>query len=698
MPRSKKYHVNLSDEEKVKLRQAIASPATPPIVKVRANVLLAVDTSEGRISGTIADIAKKYGQHHSFVCKLKRKYLEKGLDKAVFERPLGEIIWLIDLSKSERQRLKQLLDSKDTPDHIKLKAHVLLIYDKVDHRLPPNTIRDKTGFHIPRHTIVRTRQMYLKKGLDAIISSSRSPRTHSISPVILTKAQKLKLKQALNSKDMPAIVRKRARLLLDIDESDGQTPSKLADVAEQNGLSHSTTLNIKKKFLTKGLDVAVFAHPYYPDKWSVMPKSREYLIKLSKEERAKLLQVVNSPATPSMVKIRAQIFLDIDTSEERSSDTIISVSKKYGLHRSFVCRLKRKYREKGVDHAVFKCPYGGVSWLIDLSKNEKLRLEQLLDSEDTPDHIKLKARILLAYDKVDYRLSPDAMRDKIGHHIPSATISYIKETYVKKGLDVLLSSSRALRTHSKSAVRLTKIQKLKLKQALCSKDTPAIVKKRASILLDIDESDGQTPSKPADAAKKCNLSSHTALNIKKKFLTKGLNAAVFKYPYCPGKRFIDLSKSDRQKLEQLLNQKDAHPNAKLKARILLAYDKVDSRSSSQAAYNKIGRDICPSKIVHIKELYIKNGVDAIISPSIYDRKSKYRVLLSESQRQELKRILRSSDTTPITKRCASILLDVDLSNGQTIRIVDLTQKYNISPVTIVKLKKKYLQKGLDAVY
>lgn len=427
-----------------------------------------------------------------------------------------------------------------------------------------------------------------------------------------------------------------------------------------------------------------------------MPRSRKYPIKLSEEEKVKLRQAASSHTTPSSVRIRAQVLLDVNANEGRTSETISNMAKKYGQHHSFVYKLKKKYLEKGLDAAVFEHQYSWIKWVVNLNKSDRQRLEQLLGSKDTSTHIKLKAHVLLIYDKVECRLSPNTVQDKVGYHIPYSTITHIRKTYVKKGLDAILLSSGTSRVRNTSPVMLTESQRWKLKQALLLNDTPSIVKRRAGILLDIDESSGQALSKLKDAAKKHELSYSTARNVKKRFLTKGLKAAVFEYPYEHSKWLVDLSKSDRQKLEQLLRQKNACPNAKLEARILLAYDKVDSRVTTIAAYNKIGRNVCPAKISRIKELYVKKGVDGIIS--LRRAGLKYPVVLSKTQKQELELIIRSSDTTPTVKKRADILLDLDESNGQTSRIIDLAKKYYTAPVAIIAIKKKYLQKGLDAVY
>ena len=83
--------VRLSARERGRLEELLQSEALLPRMKRRAKILEEFDESDGRPAKTLAAIAKKHGVSRNTVVRVKRFYLEGGVDKAVYETrpPVG---------------------------------------------------------------------------------------------------------------------------------------------------------------------------------------------------------------------------------------------------------------------------------------------------------------------------------------------------------------------------------------------------------------------------------------------------------------------------------------------------------------------------------------------------------------------------------------------------------------------------------
>jgi len=76
--------------------------------------------------------------------------------------------------------------------------------------------------------------------------------------VNLTKSDHKKIKMVLRSKKVSMEVKKRAQILLDLDETGGGVPMTVNAVAIKRGVSENTVVNTRKKFAEQGIETALF--------------------------------------------------------------------------------------------------------------------------------------------------------------------------------------------------------------------------------------------------------------------------------------------------------------------------------------------------------------------------------------------------------------------------------------------------------
>jgi hypothetical protein len=326
----------------------------------------------------------------------------------------------------------------------------------------------------------------------------------------LSKEERKKINRLIASDDLPQRLVKYLRILLDSDESSGRIPENVKEIAGKHGVSIKTTVAIKQEYLKNGLAWAL-------GEW----RSRNPVISihLTDKERNRLKKAIHSHNTPPAIRDRAGILLDVDKSGGRVPESGIKIARKYGWYPTNVSKLKQQYTEKGLDAVVFSLYAKRIKYYVNLNKNDRQRLEQLLLSEDTPPNIRIKAHILLAYDKLTGQMPRGATYSKIWQQCAykgNRIIYSTKKTYVQGGLDAVLALSRT-RGNVKYCVVLTEAQKQKLKQVLSSNNAAPFVKRRAAILLDADESNGRTPSAVNDLAQKHNVDCTTIVKMKKRF-------------------------------------------------------------------------------------------------------------------------------------------------------------------------------------
>jgi transposase len=81
-----KYHVNLTNEEKKRLKGFLRSKKHSMESKTRAKILLNLDESNGNELSVLREIASHHGVSDITLWKVRKKYVEQGLDAALERR------------------------------------------------------------------------------------------------------------------------------------------------------------------------------------------------------------------------------------------------------------------------------------------------------------------------------------------------------------------------------------------------------------------------------------------------------------------------------------------------------------------------------------------------------------------------------------------------------------------------------------
>ena len=76
--------------------------------------------------------------------------------------------------------------------------------------------------------------------------------------VELSKTDRKKIKMVLRSAKMSLEAKKRAQILIDIDESDGRTPDSVSSVTTKRGVCPNTVTETRRKYAEGGIDAAIF--------------------------------------------------------------------------------------------------------------------------------------------------------------------------------------------------------------------------------------------------------------------------------------------------------------------------------------------------------------------------------------------------------------------------------------------------------
>ena len=147
--------------------------------------------------------------------------------------------------------------------------------------------------------------------------------------VELDNAARKKIKMVLRSKKVTMEAKKRAQILLDIDESGGRKPESVNTITAKRGVCSNMITNVRRKYVESGIDAAIFR------------KKREtppVAAKVTGEVEAHIIAVCcSSPPEGkehwSMQMIADQIVLD-GVIDSISDETVRLVLKKRNLGRT----------------------------------------------------------------------------------------------------------------------------------------------------------------------------------------------------------------------------------------------------------------------------------------------------------------------------------------------------------------------------
>ena len=76
--------------------------------------------------------------------------------------------------------------------------------------------------------------------------------------VILDNGARKKIKMVLRSKKVTMEAKKRAQILLDIDESNGHKPDSLNTITAKRGVCQNTIINVRRNYAEHGINMAIF--------------------------------------------------------------------------------------------------------------------------------------------------------------------------------------------------------------------------------------------------------------------------------------------------------------------------------------------------------------------------------------------------------------------------------------------------------
>jgi transposase len=75
---------------------------------------------------------------------------------------------------------------------------------------------------------------------------------------------------------------------------------------------------------------------------------------------------------------------------------------------------------------------------------------------------------------------------------------------------------------------------------------------------------------------------------------------------------------------------------------------------------------------------------------------RYPVQLSAEQRQELQRLIHTGKATAHQQMAARVLLKADEANAEQLSSSQIAQALDISPRTVIRIKQRFVQQGLQA--
>ena len=147
--------------------------------------------------------------------------------------------------------------------------------------------------------------------------------------VELDNAARKKIKMVLRSKKVTMEAKKRAQILLDIDESGGRKPESVNTITAKRGVCSNMITNVRRKYVESGIDAAIFRKKREPPPVAA---------KVTGEVEAHIIAVCcSSPPEGkehwSMQMIADQIVLD-GVIDSISDETVRLVLKKRNLGRT----------------------------------------------------------------------------------------------------------------------------------------------------------------------------------------------------------------------------------------------------------------------------------------------------------------------------------------------------------------------------
>ena len=240
-----------------------------------------------------------------------------------------------------------------------------------------------------------------------------------------------------------------------------------------------------------------------------------------------------------------------------------------------------------------------------------------------------------------------------------------------------------------------------MRQAADNETSPAAIRKRAYVLLTLDREDNLNVETIAQLH---GVSAATAYRLRRQYLREGLNAVLPdrkpEPPQSPKKRsmFI-LPDEDRACAQQAADNEANSELIRKRARVLLSLDREYNLNVEAIAQQ---HGISAATVNLLKKRYRREGLDAVLADRRKNnrgsRRRKCCLLAMPEEDRALARKTADDESVPEhIRRYARILLGLNNPEEGIRGLPDVAQQNGVSLGTVNRVKKWYLQDGLEAV-
>jgi len=257
-PLKKKYHARLSEQDRLAIEEALASPDTPEYMKKRCRALLLADCSAGKPM-IQTEIAARVGLPRLRVQQAVMMFCTEGLARVL--RPWKGAIppnkkHRVELDAQEREAIQWTLGTDATPPHIKDRCRVLLLLDGSTGKPMPQ-VEIAAGLGTSDTFVRQVVVKYCSGGLDNVLRKWKKMETWGeIYRVKLSRNDRRIIKEKLASPDTPRYTRLRCHLLL-LAGSSARRPKKKRELAPHCGISFAHVKKTIETFRAEGLAAAL---------------------------------------------------------------------------------------------------------------------------------------------------------------------------------------------------------------------------------------------------------------------------------------------------------------------------------------------------------------------------------------------------------------------------------------------------------
>ena len=351
------HYVVLSDSERLLLHDTLNDPkSTKRNVKVARILLRAEADGENADATRIADC---HGISLTMVARTLQLYGKSGLND-LLDRPPRPLMLRFQLSAKDRKTLNDLLKLETERGWKRNRILVLLKSDQGGPNVNLNDISESTGV-----CVAAVRKMctdYMESGLDITLSyrTVRPAGSRRPFPVRLSAEERRKL-QRLSEGNCPKQIKQRAVVLLNADLNVSDKSNK--EIMAIAGVCNYVVSETCKRFAQHGLEQALSARLYKSSSGDLLrlPKIRSKFrtsidnrriapVPLTSQERMVLQKIIEETKNSKERMRRAQVLLKID--EFGGSRSFREIAELVGVSHLTVSRIYRRYRERGVYHAV----------------------------------------------------------------------------------------------------------------------------------------------------------------------------------------------------------------------------------------------------------------------------------------------------------------------------------------------------------